>query len=540
MRSVLFLLLLFPGVLGAQIPRISIRLTPAVLDSFATRDPFSESYLPAVVESGGDRWEKAGIRYKGRSTRNFPKKPYRLKFPKDHLFDGKEYVNLNAMYIDKSFLREKLAWDFYASVGELAPSASYTTLAINDTARGLYLMVDRIDKRFLEARGRTVSSVYEAGGYYSLADMTVQGKELLAFYYPKEVGDKDEYDELENMLRTLNDAPDSLFEQTAENLFDMNSVYTWLAGNILMMVGDSYNKNYLLYRDTYRTLHQWIIIPWDYDQSFGISGDPAVPYPQSLLNEGFSASFPPLAGPSNILKDRIQRTPSMREHLRRRVDTLLSTVFTAQHLWPHIDSLAALIAQDAAADSMRSGSPEEFRDQVGALKYFITARRNYLLTTYVHPPSGSPGIVTLRTITPDTPLYCIGGDGWQFASLRFSRSEGLDSVRIIAHGSAVADGLDSTRCRVFVRRWLEIIPYPETAAFTASLDWMYYDLSSRETEIGGDHSGETSLRCYTRAGRGWRELPSDVNHVANLVHVGAITNRDCGPTSCFVLFAPLP
>jgi spore coat protein H len=540
MRSVLAALVFLPALLVAQIPRISITLSPSVVDSFSHRDPFSQTYLPASVDLGGERWENVGIRYKGKSTRFFSKKPYRLKFPGNHLFAGREHVNLNSMYVDKSFLREKLAWDLFADMGELAPGASYVNLSINGEPQGLYLMVDKIDKKFLEQKHRTASSVYDAGGDYVLGDMTVQSKELLQIYYPKAVGDKDEYDDLADMLKTINTTPDSLFETVAEKHFDMNSVYNWLAGNVLMMMGDSYNKNYILYRDANRTSHQWVIIPWDYDQTFGISSDPAVAYPQSILNEGFSFSFPPLSGPSNILKDRLMQSPAMRDRLRRRVDTLLATVFTNEHLDPRIDSLAALIGNDVAADTQKPGTMQDFREQVDALKYFITARRNYLLSTYIHEPSGVFGVTTLRNIPLNRPQYCIGRDGWQFATLWFSRIDGVDSVQVVAHPNMVADGIDTTRFSVFARRWLQIIPYPSTAKFTASLQWMYHDLSSKDSEIGGDHGKEHTLRCYTRTGMQWRELPAEVNRSANNVRVNSITDHDCGLSTCFVLFAPLP
>jgi hypothetical protein len=234
------------------------------------------------------------------------------------------------------------------------------------------------------------------------------------------------------------------------------------------------------------------------------------------------------------------QSPAMRDRLRKRVDTLLTTVFTNEHLDPRIDSLAAVVRDEVAADTQKPGTMQDFRDQVAALKYFITARRNYLLTTYLHEPSGAYGMATLRDLSLHTPAYCIGRDGWQFATIWFDRFEGVDSIQVVVHPNMIAGGLDTTRSAVFARRWIQIIPYPSTAKFTASLQWMYYDLSSKETEIGGDHGKEATLRCYTGAGNRWRELPSDINRTANYVRINSITDHDCGATTCFVLFAPLP
>ncbi len=540
MKRLLALLAIVCSTSAAQIPHYRLILSPAVVESLAVRDAFSNSYLPATFNFGDSTWSDARIRYQGKSNRYFSKKPIRIRFAKDHLFHGKEHLVLHAMYTDRSFLREKLAWDLFEEMGELAPRASFARLSINGQPQGLFLEVDKVDKSFLKQRDRTPSSIYDADGYYSLADLTIQHTELLKFFYPKEAGDKEKYDELYDLLTVINQTPDSSFEKTMDNVFDMPSVYNWLAGNILTMMGDSYNKNYFLYRDISRQNHQWIIIPWDYDVSFGTTGDPAVAYPQSLLNQGIGYTFPPLSGPANVLKDRLMQSKGMSARLRMRVDTLLHTIFTNEHLNPHIDSLAALIRNDVAADPQKPGTLQDFDDAVEGLKYFITARRNFLLKTYVQPAAGDYDQVMLKHPALHRTYDCVGFDGEQFGTIELFSARRLDSLLVVAYPDSVPPDFDTIQHPGFLRRFFQIVPYPIRAAFTARLELWYYDLSRNDREVSSGVREERSLKSFVRRSGKDRPIASTVNPAANVFKFPLITNTDCGSASCILFYVPSP
>jgi spore coat protein H len=506
----------------AQLPEMRITIGQRDSAELYSRDMFDNTFVPAAVEFHGTSWNDVGLRFKGRSHRYYPKKSFRLKFPDDHPFNGAQAVNLHSLYSDKSFIREKLAWILFAWMGTLAPDGQFLLLNLNGRPKGLYFLVDRIDKHFLERHHRAPTALYSVDDEYALGDLTVQHDDLLKLYYPKQVGEKKDIGDLKAMLRELAAAPDSLFEREAGRIFDMRSVYDWLAANIVMMMGDSYNKNYYLYHDLSKTAAAWVIIPWDYDQSFGLSGDPALEYPASLLNDGFGYTFPPLAGPGNVLKDRLWNTPAMRERLRRRVAELLETVFTEERMGRAIDSLATLVRPEVARDPAKWGTGQEFEDHIEGLREFVAARRQFLLATFVNSPTGGYTTVTLRAGTLNAPMRFVTVDGRLIGTLALSSAKGLDSIRLTVHPGALppAAGLDNGR---FVRRWLEIAAVPEGAAFSARLAWMYHDLSSRDREVPGTVADERSLRCVRFDGTSWDELPSRVNPVSNTVFVDSLS-----------------
>lgn len=525
--------------LNAQIPETAIAISHDDSVDLFSRDIFNNDFVTASVEFQGKKWEDVDLRFKGRSNRFFPKKSFRIKFPNNDLFYGKHQINLHSLYTDKSFLREKLSWMLFDDLEMLAPRSEYTRLSVNNHQKGLYLVVDRLDKYFLQQRGRPSSSLYSVDDEYSLGDLTEQPEDLLKLYYEKHVGDNSDYDDLKSLLRVLNTTPDSLFEGVVGQLFDVHSVYGWLTANILMMMGDSYNKNYYLFHDVSRAPSQWVIIPWDYDLSFGLSGDPAMQsIDKSLLNDGFSYTFPPLMGPHNVLKDRLWNAPAMREQLRHNVDSVLKTVFTEDRLHRRIDSLAAFIRPEVERDPEKRGTVQDFNDHIEALKYYVTARRNYLLKTFVHQPSGQFNTVTISPKELHVPYCCVAVDGRQLATMWFSAIDGLDSILVIVHPDALPPSVSTSDSGLFVKRWLQIKAFPQDAKFTAEIVWMYHDLSSTDREVPSTLRDERNLRCVWFNGVTWEQLPSVINSVSNVISADSISEKYCRQGMYFAIKYP--
>ena len=538
MKYLIFIFFAITLQVFAQLPQYNVTMTPGDYSLLYTRDIFSDSLIPATFESNGSYWNDAQIRFKGHSTRYYPKKSYRVKFAKSHLFQSMRQINFNAMYTDKSAIREKLVWDLFSELGQLAPHAFHTRYTMNGESKGLYLFIEKIDDYLLKNRGRKVAPLYEASDTYIGADLTVQPDSILKIFYDKTIGSATDYSDLTQLIAAINSAPDASFSDTLQKYFDVNSILNWFTGNILTMMGDSYNKNYLLYHDTSKTVGQWVVIPWDYDLSFGRSGDLGIPYPASLLNDGFAYTFPPMSGPSNVLKDRFMATPSLWEELRLHVDSSLQTIFTENHLYPRIDSLAALVEHDEAIDPYKWGTINDFRDHVEALKYFVTARRNYLLKTFINPPSGQYNIVTLPVSQTDTAYNFVAFDGRQIATLWFKNIQGLDSIRVRVYPDSTPPGVPNTADQKFVRRWAVITPYPSGAKFTAKLQWMYSDVSSLDREVGAGVQDERLLRMYLSDGNTWTPLPSKINFFANIATIDSITQDECGNGKLFALLLP--
>ncbi len=533
-----FLWLIVPFACFGQIPQFDISLEPEDYQTLVNRDMFSNDYLHAALRYEGRTWREVEFRYKGRSNRYYAKKSYRIKLPKDDLLDGMRDINLHSMYSDRSMVREKLAWDLFAAIGETAPTASYARLTINGHPQGLYVRVDKVDKYFLKGTGKKATSLYSTNSYYSLSDLTIQPPALLKVYYPKEIGDTTKYLELKDLLDAINLTPDSLLPGRLSEVFDMQSVYDWFAGNALMMMGDSYTKNYFLARDSTKQHQQWTIIPWDYDQSFGICSDPSRPYPDNLLDDAFAYSFPPLTGMDNILKVRLWHSPALREMFRRHLDTLLQTTFTNEWMDRRIDSLAGIARPEAMRDSLKRGSMQDFGDGIEAVKYFVSARRNFLLHTFINAPEQDENLATLAIGQMTGPVTFVERDGRQIATVWIESASHLDSLTVLVYGDSIPPHLataDTGRC---VRRLVQLIPDPPSAKFKAKLQFEYEDFGSQQREVGTAVQNERELQPFAFVGKKVIPLSGQINPASNTVTIDSIDQKLCGSNSYFYLAVP--
>jgi photosystem II stability/assembly factor-like uncharacterized protein/spore coat protein CotH len=529
MKKLLFLFglaFLFSYHLFAQVPNYNVTMTQANYESLYTRSIWSDVRLPAPFTSNDTLWSGSNIRFKGHSTRYFPKKAYRVRFATSQLFYGNRDMNFNAMYTDKSSIREKLAWDLFADMGAVAPFCYHSKFSINNEPKGLFAFLDKIDSYFLINRGFTPGPLYEANDTWTMADLTVQPDSLLKLYYDLGIGTS--YTHLKELIQTLNDAPDETFAETAIQLFDTMSVLNWFVANTITMMGDSYNKNYNLYRDTTRLVHQWIVLPWDYDLSWGRSGDLTKPYPSSLLNDGFTYTFPPLSGPSNVLKDRWLATPRLKEMFLLRLKYVLDSIFTEQRYHQKIDSLAALIVNEVAKDNYKWGTMQDFYEHIEAIKYYVTVRRNYIYKTFINPPSGTYNIATQRITQTNTPYHFTTYDGRTIATIWFTNFSGLDSVTIYAHTDSTPPFVSNPAAQRFIKRFIRIIPHPSSATFSAKLQFMYKDIQANQREVGIGVQDERLLRPSAYNETYWVSLAGRINSFANTVTIDNITNEYAG------------
>ncbi|MCB9554942.1 MAG: CotH kinase family protein [Deltaproteobacteria bacterium] len=125
-----------------------------------------ESYVPAVVVFEQRRYEGAAVRFKGGWTtmsacfdesgkQICAKLSLKLRFNKYDScgrFFGQRRLVLNSSVRDPSLMRERLAYDIARRAGVPAGRTSHVTVKLPDQPTGVYLLVEAIDKEFLEDR----------------------------------------------------------------------------------------------------------------------------------------------------------------------------------------------------------------------------------------------------------------------------------------------------------------------------------------------------------------------------------------------------
>ncbi len=128
-------------------------------------NPLLEEYRPAEVVFEGRRWTGAALRYKGSyctlescvdadtGERLCPKLSFKLKFNEydaDGRFYGLRKFNLHSGVRDQTMMHEVVSYHLYRSLGVPAPRASHALVTINGEPQGLFVLIEDIDKEFLQ------------------------------------------------------------------------------------------------------------------------------------------------------------------------------------------------------------------------------------------------------------------------------------------------------------------------------------------------------------------------------------------------------
>jgi hypothetical protein len=223
---------------------------------------------------------------------------------------GMTSLNLKAMYNDPSQMREALAWRLFGQTGVPAARHTYVKLGINGAYRGLFSMIEQVDKRFLKDHfGKNdEGNLYKAycgdvgcatlehrvgpDGDDSGRQYFTPGNDDLTYRLKTNEHDPgaNTYDDLAAFVRTVNattlvnKAADPFdtdaYRESMENIMNVQAFLRWAGVNMLIGSWDNYfatPANYYLYNSgrqggerRFMESPYFTFLPWDYDNSFGI------------------------------------------------------------------------------------------------------------------------------------------------------------------------------------------------------------------------------------------------------------------------------
>lgn len=321
--------------------------------------------VPVTLTVDGQTLEQVGVRYKGNTSLGVsgPKKPLNLDLdafvPGQKLW-GYDVINLNNGWADPSQLREALAFSLLRETMPV-PQASFAKVYANDSYVGLYLMMEQIDKTFVERWFATRSGLIFKGDNPNdimLESSTLNYQSALRAYKTgyelktEEAGD-DGYRLLQALTQVLDASTaqggvtDQDFPARAQEVLDVDLALWYLAANNLLCNFDSYyaGHNYYLYRDSRDP--RFSILNWDWNLSFGTfqlwfqrAGRPVAetdPFEQSTQR-------------NRPLIRRLLRVPEFRADYIAHLRTLRDEALDPARVEELAVDLQALIAPAAAAE----------------------------------------------------------------------------------------------------------------------------------------------------------------------------------------------
>ncbi|MDP2897382.1 MAG: CotH kinase family protein [bacterium] len=363
-----------------------------------------DNYRPCTFVFDGRVYENVGIRLRGHSSQSdsVRKKNLKLQFDRSDLFqasyydDGVRSINLQGMWADKSYLREKLSYDLFERMGVASCATRHTLLYINGQYWGLFLEMESPGSRYLKRNGRD-----DNGNLYKAYNT---GTDANGFEKKTNETDGSKAD-LVSFLWGINNTAYPQITDSLNRYTDVDSQIAYNAVNAAINNSDAPHKNYFLYHDP--TTDRWEMFPWDLDLTYGrnyeVAGSDTGVWNDVIRwnNHIFFATRAHRKndGPWNCIIDRYfypepQHDPvnsvytePFRKQMIETTRYVLDTYFTPRLQYREIDALVGLIRDEVPPDRAKWGSYSskdlDLQPQVTILKGFIAARRDYLFTNFV-------------------------------------------------------------------------------------------------------------------------------------------------------------
>ncbi len=236
----------------------------------------NDTYIKGDVEIDAITYIDCGVKWKGNSSYTAPgnKKSFKIdlnEFVSGQDHDGLKKLNLNNAFKDPSFLREKLALDFYNYRGIPSPRCAYVEVYINGTLWGLYTGIEEIDKTFLKRWfGEKKGNLFKGDPTGDLKWMGSTPSTYYTKYELKTNTTTNDWTDLVNLINVINNAPAVSYVNDLDSVLNTSEyIYSW-ASEILFANLDSYSgsgHNYYVYHDS--TTNKFRYIVWDVNEAFG-------------------------------------------------------------------------------------------------------------------------------------------------------------------------------------------------------------------------------------------------------------------------------
>jgi spore coat protein CotH len=361
-----------------------------------TQNYTADQYMPCHMTVNGVAYDSIGIKFKGNSSYNNPsdKKSFKVdmnEYISGQKIDGLKKFNLNNGFKDPTFMREKLFLDFLRENNIPAPRCTYAKVYINNTYWGLYMMVEEVNKKFLEQRfGNDTENLFKGD---PSGDLKWLGSNP-SLYYPKYELHTNEtannWTDLVAFINGLNNSSPSVFYDSLNYYLNVTAyLKAWASSNIFANL-DSYmgsGHNYYIYHNAINNKFEWIT--WDVNEAFGGF--------QMGMNvtqlENLSMYFLPNPPGNRPLNQKILMNQTLKnQYTSIMCDLVLNKVDTAK-MNQKIDSIANVIRSAVYSDTKKFFSNQQFENNMNqninvpnnpgapvipGLKSFYKARKDFL------------------------------------------------------------------------------------------------------------------------------------------------------------------
>ena len=343
------------------------------LDS--TKRANSDARLTGTVMIEGQKFENAGIRYKGNSSyfgtrkRGVKKLPFNIKLHKSQLLEGKyQTLKLSNVSKDASFIREALSYEIIGTYMP-APKANFARVYVNDKLQGFYSNVESIDDHFVKNRMNTEGYLVKCDPEWTVevptkcpkgdkASLMYVGEDSTCYESIYEMDKDGSWREFIDFVKILNQEPEKL-----ERVLNVDQTLWMLALNNIMGNLDSYNgllsHNYYLCRTPDG---RFTPIIWDLNLSFGgFMSESSAVLPLSIEQMQTYQPLKDIDNPKRPLISQILKNETYRKIYLAHFRTILDDWFVTGKYAQRAKELMQIIDSQVNNDRNKHYSYDEFK-----------------------------------------------------------------------------------------------------------------------------------------------------------------------------------
>ncbi len=342
--------------LQTELPRLELDIPSSALSALNS-DVTANVRYDAEFKAADGFSSPIQVRYRGASSRHFPKKSYKVYFPDGVEWNGRTKLNLVAEYQDATAMAEKLAYDALAALRVPAPIATWYRLYLNGRYQGVYLDIQQVDKRFLRAHhfADRDANIYRCGWKdceMKTWQVPYQGE------WEKKTNELEPHDDLVEFLHMVNHSPEPELPRVLAERMELDAY-------LRMMVMDNMVSNNFVEDSESFLIHdrmtmRWSYVPWDLnnadsrwwvDTGFPHKPKPTHPLFIFSLMDGWTnnmydkrkGTHPGYLPVYSNLHTRIVFNHELRSRLIGMFDRALREVFEPTNVQARIDAMYQLI-----------------------------------------------------------------------------------------------------------------------------------------------------------------------------------------------------
>jgi spore coat protein CotH len=229
--------------------------------AYIMENPKTDHFIPVEVTFKG-KTHKGRLRLRGDTSREFPKKSLKIQLLDDN-GQKTSTINLNAEYLDKSYIHQHLSSLIIQENGLPCFSTSFSPVYMNDEYYGLFLQVENMDEDFLSKYGMNPK-----GNFYKSAHdgASLTKYDNLQEHWEKKTNESDSWYDLQDLIDEVDTVSIAGIQAFVRKHFHYDQLVKHMALNAYLSNGSTYYHNYYLYRDQLVD-RRWTMIHWDLDKT---------------------------------------------------------------------------------------------------------------------------------------------------------------------------------------------------------------------------------------------------------------------------------